>query len=329
TDKVNHIVETDIVKLVVEIESFGMSFDDFDKETGSSDGLQPKQADLSCIHALSKLYLHEIHVVLSRRLSAPKRIALSARVVIEIFIEEVALGIPQELGTSVPFCPMVDSKVYSSEETNIILQGLPPEVYALVSNHKVAKDLWEIIQLLMQETSLTKQERECKLYDEFNKSAYFGCNPSDDPVSLSKSSKLIPKLSISTTSFTISVSTIWFTLSVSTLPTNQSSTPLSITYPSNDYQLSVHHNIYSPPQSIPQLEYPLIVNLQPQQAEFPQLDSGLTVLGFKQGDDPINAINHMMSFLSAVVTSRYPTTNNQLRNLLNPRQQATINNGEE
>nr|GEV42773.1 hypothetical protein [Tanacetum cinerariifolium] len=56
--------------------------------------------------------------------------------------------------------------------TYIILQGLPPEVYALVSNHKVAKDLWERIQLLMQGTSLTKQERECKLYDEFDKFAY-------------------------------------------------------------------------------------------------------------------------------------------------------------
>nr|GFA99266.1 hypothetical protein [Tanacetum cinerariifolium]GFB10260.1 hypothetical protein [Tanacetum cinerariifolium] len=29
--------------------------------------------------------------------------------------------------------------------TNIILQGLPPEVYALVSTHKVAKELWERI----------------------------------------------------------------------------------------------------------------------------------------------------------------------------------------
>nr|GEY07184.1 hypothetical protein [Tanacetum cinerariifolium] len=56
--------------------------------------------------------------------------------------------------------------------TSIILQGLPPEVYALVSNHKVAKKLWEIIQLLMQGTSMTKQERECKLYDEFDKFAY-------------------------------------------------------------------------------------------------------------------------------------------------------------
>nr|GEW33546.1 hypothetical protein [Tanacetum cinerariifolium] len=46
-----------------------------------------------------------------------------------------------------------------------------------------------------------------------------------------------------------------------------------------------------------------------------------------KGDDPINAINHMMSFLTTVVTSRYPTTNNQLRNSSNPRKQATINDG--
>nr|GEW89486.1 reverse transcriptase domain-containing protein [Tanacetum cinerariifolium] len=78
---------------------------------------------------------------------------------------------------------------------------------------------------------------------------------------------------------------------------NQSSTPLSITYPSNDFQSSVHHNVYSPSSSIPQ-----------------------------KGDDPIDAINHMMSFLTVVVTSWYPTTNNQRRNLLNQRQQATINN---
>ncbi|GJS12501.1 hypothetical protein Tco_0406973 [Tanacetum coccineum] len=51
------------------------------------------------------------------------------------------------------------------------------------------------------------------------------------------------------------------------------------------------------------------------------------VLVFKQGDDPIDAINKMMSFLSTVVTSRFPSTNNQLRNSSNPRQQATIHDG--
>ncbi|GJX57510.1 hypothetical protein Tco_0287407 [Tanacetum coccineum] len=80
--------------------------------------------------------------------------------------------------------------------------------------------------------------------------------------------------------------------------THQSSTPLSITYPSNDYQSLIHHNVYSPSSSsIPQLEYAPSVNQQP---EFSQPDSGLIVLVFQKGDDPINAINHMMSFLTAV-----------------------------
>ncbi|GJU26221.1 hypothetical protein Tco_1164842 [Tanacetum coccineum] len=41
----------------------------------------------------------------------------------------------------------------------------------------------------------------------------------------------------------------------------------------------------------------------------------------------MDAINHMMSFLTSAITSRFPTTSNQLRNLSNPRQQAPINDG--
>ncbi|GJX25717.1 retrovirus-related pol polyprotein from transposon TNT 1-94 [Tanacetum coccineum] len=107
--------------------------------------------------------------------------------------------------------------------------------------------------------------------------------------------------------------------------TNQS-TPLSSTYPTNEYQSTVHHNVYSQQPSIPQLEY-APTTYQQQQPEFSQPDSSLVVPVFQKGDDPIDAINHMMSFLTAVVTSRYPTTNNQLRTSSNPRQQATIYDG--
>ncbi|GJU42259.1 retrovirus-related pol polyprotein from transposon TNT 1-94 [Tanacetum coccineum] len=55
---------------------------------------------------------------------------------------------------------MVDCDI---KAINIILQGLPTEIYALVSQHRVAKDLWEKIKLLMQGTSLTnKGNVECK-----------------------------------------------------------------------------------------------------------------------------------------------------------------------
>nr|GEW98396.1 hypothetical protein [Tanacetum cinerariifolium] len=114
------------------------------------------------------------------------------------------------------------------KETNIILQGLPPEVYALVCNHKVAKELWERIQLLMQGTiNATGKGVDLHTTNVDQLHAYLG-------------------------------------------------------------QHEFHAN--------------------------------------EKGDDPIDAINHMMSFLTDVVTSRYPPTNNQLRNSSNPRQQATINN---
>nr|GFC92620.1 hypothetical protein [Tanacetum cinerariifolium] len=76
--------------------------------------------------------------------------------------------------------------------------------------------------------------------------------------------------------------------------------------------------------SAPQIEYaPIAYN----QSEFSSPETGFVVPFFQKGDDPIDAINHMMSFLTFVVASRYPVTNNQLRTSSNPRQQATINNG--
>nr|GFA41654.1 hypothetical protein [Tanacetum cinerariifolium] len=74
----------------------------------------------------------------------------------------------------------------------------------------------------------------------------------------------------------------------------------------------------------PQIAYVLMVQ---QSSEYSPPKAGLVVPIFQKGDDPINAINHMMSFLTFVVASRYPATNNQLRTSSNPRQQATINNG--
>ncbi|GKC09680.1 retrovirus-related pol polyprotein from transposon TNT 1-94 [Tanacetum coccineum] len=69
------------------------------------------------------------------------------------------------------------------------------------------------------------------------------------------------------------------------------STPQAVTYQSNAPQI-----VYQQPQAISQIDY------QPQQTEFPALDSGLAVPVFNKGDDPIDAINKMMSFLSTVVT---------------------------
>nr|GEX32969.1 retrovirus-related Pol polyprotein from transposon TNT 1-94 [Tanacetum cinerariifolium] len=199
---------------------------------------------------------------------------------------------------------------------NIILQGLPPEVYALVSTHKVAKELWERIQMLMQGTSLTKQKRELN-------AKFLNTLPP-------QWSKFVTDVKLVRGLHTTNVDLLYAYLGQHEYHANeyasqaQSSTPLSITYPSNNFQLTIHHNVYNPSSSIPQVEYAPLVH---QQSDFSQPDTWLVVPVFQKGDDPIDTINHMMSFLIAVVTLRYTSTNNQLRNSSNPYQQATINNG--
>ncbi|GJV74537.1 hypothetical protein Tco_1506121 [Tanacetum coccineum] len=202
---------------------------------------------------------------------------------------------------------------------NIILQGLPTEIYALVSQHRVAKDLWEKIKLLMQGTSLTKQKGECKLYDEFDKFTYkkgeslheyylrFTLLLNDmniykmpleqfqlhahleqherhanevhlmhernfDPLALVASHQ-ITQSPYQTHQHTYQNTQLQPPASTypspqygspyqsQQYPTHHSLTPLSVTYPSNDFPSSIHHNVYSPSSSsIPQLEYPPQIN---------------------------------------------------------------------
>nr|GFB67000.1 hypothetical protein [Tanacetum cinerariifolium] len=78
-----------------------------------------------------------------------------------------------------------------------------------------------------------------------------------------------------------------------------SSPNLSISYPVNDTSLTVNHSAYM--ASALQIEYaPITYN----PSEFSSPETGLVVPIFQKGDDPIDAINHMMSFLTSVVASR-------------------------
>ncbi|GKE58039.1 hypothetical protein Tco_1497224, partial [Tanacetum coccineum] len=148
---------------------------------------------------------------------------------------------------------------------NIILQGLPTEIYALVSQHRVAKDIWEKIRLLMKfvtdiklvkdlhTTNVDKIHAHLEQHERHANKVRLMHELSSDPLALVASHQMTQ----------------------SPYQSHQHS-----------YQNSQHQQFVSPYQS--------------------------------SRDDPIDAINHVMSFLSAVVTSWYLTTNNQLRNSSNP-----------
>ncbi|GJY17469.1 hypothetical protein Tco_0388960 [Tanacetum coccineum] len=82
--------------------------------------------------------------------------------------------------------------------------------------------------------------------------------------------------------------------------------------PSYIYSLMNHHRVSKDLQERVQL-----------------LMQGFVVLVFSPGDDPIACLNKAMAFLTVVASSRFPSTNNQHRTSLNPRNHATIQDGRE
>nr|GEU62369.1 hypothetical protein [Tanacetum cinerariifolium] len=233
--------------------------------------------------------------------------------------------------------------------TNIILQGLPPDVYALVSTHKVNTKFLNTLPpewskfvtdvKLVRDLHTTNVDQIHAYLGQYEYHAnevqlmHEGTSNSLALVAhhrMNKSTYQPQQQSYHQQQFQPQVST--FQSSPYATPYHPpqyasqalSSTHLLITYPPNDLQSSVNHNVYNASSSISQMEYALTIH---QQTKFSPPDTRLVVLVFQKGDDPIDAINHMMSFLTAVVTLRYPAMNNQLITLSNPRQQATINNG--
>ncbi|GJU37515.1 retrovirus-related pol polyprotein from transposon TNT 1-94 [Tanacetum coccineum] len=51
--------------------------------------------------------------------------------------------------------------------TNIVLQGLPKDIYKLINHNIEAKAIWDNVKMLLAGSELTKEDRESQLYDEF------------------------------------------------------------------------------------------------------------------------------------------------------------------
>ncbi|GKA91414.1 hypothetical protein Tco_0813284 [Tanacetum coccineum] len=51
--------------------------------------------------------------------------------------------------------------------TNILLQGLPKDIYTLINPYTDAKDIWDNVKMLLEGSELTKDKRESHLYDDF------------------------------------------------------------------------------------------------------------------------------------------------------------------
>ncbi|GJT91102.1 hypothetical protein Tco_1079947 [Tanacetum coccineum] len=53
--------------------------------------------------------------------------------------------------------------------TNIVLQGLPKDIYKLINYNIEAKAIWDNVKMLLAGSELTKEDKESQLYDEFER----------------------------------------------------------------------------------------------------------------------------------------------------------------
>ncbi|GJZ04675.1 retrovirus-related pol polyprotein from transposon TNT 1-94 [Tanacetum coccineum] len=229
--------------------------------------------------------------------------------------------------------------------TNIILQGLPADIYSLerefntkflnslphewskfVTDVKLVKDLhtsnFDQLHAYLEQHEL--HENEVRIMHERNQDPLtFIANqqmtpPHFNPYQSSYNNPQLQQQFSQSQYGSIQPNQQYSSHYPSQTQLNHSSIPPSHTYQSqmNHQTSTVLQVAYQSPQAPTQL-----------MTESPIVDSGFVVPVFSLGDDPIACLNKAMAFLTAIASSRFPTTNNQLRTSSNPRNQATIQDG--
>ncbi|GKB81322.1 hypothetical protein Tco_0948217 [Tanacetum coccineum] len=217
--------------------------------------------------------------------------------------------------------------------TNIILQGLPADIYSLVNHHRVSKDLWERVQLLMQVFHLNgvKFVTDVKLVKDLHTTKFDQLHAyleqhelhvnevrllrerNQDPLAFVANQQMTPP-HFNTYQSSYNNPQLQQQFPPSQCGSIHSTQHYSSTYPPQPqfnhsfvppsylYQSQMNHQTLSVPQIAYQSPQ---VSTQPM-IKSPLVDSGLAVSVFSQGDDLITCLNKAMTFLTAVASSRFP-----------------------
>ncbi|GJS62885.1 retrovirus-related pol polyprotein from transposon TNT 1-94 [Tanacetum coccineum] len=218
--------------------------------------------------------------------------------------------------------------------TNIILQGLPADIYSLLNHHRVAKDLWDL------PPEWSKFVTDVKLVKDLHTSnfdqlhAYFEqhklhanevcimCERNQDPLAFIANLQMTPPQFNTYQSYQSSYNNPQLQQQFSPLQHT-----ITIWINSTQSTLLIYLSITTPIQSFIHSTITYISVSNESLNLICSTNSVFAVPVFFPGDDPIACLNKAMAFLTAVASSRFPSTNNQLRTSSNPRNQATIQDG--
>ncbi|GKA40108.1 retrovirus-related pol polyprotein from transposon TNT 1-94, partial [Tanacetum coccineum] len=209
--------------------------------------------------------------------------------------------------------------------TNILLQGLPKDIYTLINHYTDAKDIWDNVKILLEGYEFTKlinDMRNIKMtMPKMQLNSKFINNMFPEWGRFMTTVKLNKGLKES------NYDHLYAYLKQPEAHANENKMMLERYNQHAIDPLALVSNVspqYYPSQSsvIPPSTYVPPVNYQPQFADNTQLDSGFTLT-----DDLIENLTKTITLLAQSYKTHIPQTNNQLRTSSNTRNQATIQNG--
>ncbi|GJV07304.1 hypothetical protein Tco_1344960 [Tanacetum coccineum] len=257
---------------------------------------------------------------------------------------------PFQMGT---FRENLLKKRYNADiwATNILLQGLPKDIYTLINHYTDAKDIWDNVKMLLEGSELTKEDRESQLYDDFE---HFRQNKGETihdyyvrfaklindmrniKMTMSRmqlNSKFVNNMLPEWGRFVTAVKLnrglrdsnydqLYAYLKQHEAHANENKMMLDRFTQHTVDPLALmsnvsHQQYYSQSSTTPPSTY-----VPPHFADNSQLDSGLSPT-----DNLIENLTNTLALLTQSYKTYLPQTNNQLRTSSNPRNQATVQDG--
>ncbi|GJU98019.1 retrovirus-related pol polyprotein from transposon TNT 1-94 [Tanacetum coccineum] len=242
--------------------------------------------------------------------------------------------------------------------TNIVLQGLPKDIYKLINHNIEAKAIWDNVKMLLAGSELTKEDRESQLYDEFERFKMLpGENINEYYVRFHKlvndmrnirmtmpniqlNSKFVNNMSPEWDRFVTAVKLnkglketnheqLYAYLKQHEKHAAQDRLIIERITPATNDQLAFVSTVQPHAQSshVQSHQYPSS-STNPQSLQYPQFPETSQIdSGYTQTDEILDNLTKQMALLAQSFRATLPQTNNQLRTSSNTRNQATIQDG--
>ncbi|GJV22801.1 retrovirus-related pol polyprotein from transposon TNT 1-94 [Tanacetum coccineum] len=242
--------------------------------------------------------------------------------------------------------------------TNIVLQGLPKDIYKLINHNIEAKAIWDNVKMLLAGSELTKEDRESQLYDEFERFKMLpGENINEYYVRFHKlvndmrnirmtmpniqlNSKFVNNMSPEWDRFVTAVKLnkglketnhkqLYAYLKQHEKHAAQDRLIIERITPATNDQLAFVSTVQPHAQSshVQSHQYPSS-STNPQSPQYPQFPETSQIdSGYTQTDEILDNLTKQMALLAQSFRATLPQTNNQLRTSSNTRNQATIQDG--